>query len=87
MRGGKYSIVEDGAMVADDGVITWLGATSSLDARLRHDAGGGVVDARGALVTPGLIDCHTHLVYAGNRARSCLPAGPATCWSNGTTRA
>jgi imidazolonepropionase len=27
-----------------------------------------VVDAKGALVTPGLVDCHTHLVYAGNRA-------------------
>ena len=69
MRGGKYSIVEDGAIVAEDGVIAWLGATSSLDARLRgNDEDGEVVDAKGALVTPGLIDCHTHLVYAGNRA-------------------
>ena len=70
MRGGKYSIVEDGAIVAEDGVIAWVGATSSLDARLRgNDEDGEVVDAKGALVTPGLIDCHTHLVYAGNRAR------------------
>ncbi len=69
LRGAKYSIVEDGAMVVDDGVIAWLGPTASLDARLRDEAGGAVLDAEGALVTPGLIDCHTHLVYAGNRAR------------------
>lgn len=69
MCGGKYSIVENGAIVADAGVIAWLGATSSVDARQRDRAEGEVVDAMGALVTPGLIDCHTHLVYAGHRAR------------------
>ena len=68
MRGGRYSIVEDGALVADAGRIEWLGPTGQLSPGLR---GGDdeVVDAHGALVTPGLIDCHTHLVYAGNRAR------------------
>ena len=59
-------------MIAEGGVITWLGATTALDARLRGtNAGSGddeVIEARGALVTPALIDCHTHLVYAGNRA-------------------
>lgn len=72
MRGGKYALVEGGAMVAEGGVITWIGPAGSLDARLRGSniasADDEVIEARGALVTPALIDCHTHLVYAGNRA-------------------
>ena len=67
MRGGRYSIVEHGAMRIEDGVIVELGPG------LRAPEGDGpepdVIDAHGALVTPGLIDCHTHLVFAGNRAR------------------
>lgn len=66
LRGGKYSVVEKGAMAVRDGVIEWVGPAGELDPRLR---GGDEVDARGALVTPGLVDCHTHLVFAGNRAR------------------
>jgi imidazolonepropionase len=65
MRGGKYSIVENAALVAEGGTIAWLGA----DADLARRDGDEVIDARGALVTPGLVDCHTHLVFAGNRAR------------------
>ena len=69
MRGGKYSLVDKGALVAVDGRIEWLGAMEGLDSLRRgNDNGAEVIDARGALVTPGLIDCHTHLVYAGNRA-------------------
>lgn len=81
MRGGRYSMLEKGAMVASDGLIEWVGPMSELDAhrstppkalmRGAREAGtraGDVVDAMGALVTPGLIDCHTHLVFAGNRA-------------------
>jgi imidazolonepropionase len=69
MRGGKYSIVEKGAMAIEDGLITELGPglRRGDDPQLRR--GDEVIDAQGALVTPGLIDCHTHLVYAGNRAR------------------
>jgi len=82
MRGGRYSIVEKGALAARDGVIDWVGPMSELDAhrsspprdlmrgaREERARAGDVVDAMGALVTPGLIDCHTHLVFAGNRAR------------------
>ena len=66
MRGGRYSIVEDAAIAAEGDIISWVGPMSGLDSRMpRNDE----IDARGALVTPGLIDCHTHLVYAGNRAR------------------
>ena len=68
MRGGHYSIVENGAMRTEDGRIAWIGDAASLKPR-RHPDGEEVLDVKGALVTPGLIDCHTHLVYAGDRAR------------------
>ena len=67
MRGGRYAMIDDGAMVAEAGVISWVGPRE-LAPTLRR-AGDDVIDAKGALVTPGLVDCHTHLVYAGNRAR------------------
>jgi imidazolonepropionase len=66
MRGGAVSMVEDGALEEEGGRITWIG--SSRDARAQGAAREDAIDARGALVTPGLIDCHTHLVYAGHRA-------------------
>ncbi len=67
MRGARYSIVENGALRVEDGRIAWVGEAASVSPR-RH-AGEEVIDARGALVTPGLVDCHTHLVFAGDRAR------------------
>ncbi len=67
MRGGRYSMIENGALATHAGRIRWIGATAESLAVAR--AGDEILDARGALVTPGLIDCHTHLVYAGNRAR------------------
>jgi imidazolonepropionase len=70
MRGGRYSMIEDGAMVCEDGSIKYVGPVGGLDSRLRgNESTLESIDAGGALVTPGLIDCHTHLVYAGNRAR------------------
>ena len=68
MRGARYSIIENGALRAEDGRIAWIGEAASLSPRLPLE-GEQVVDAKGALVTPGLVDCHTHLVYAGDRAR------------------
>ena len=67
MRGGRYNEVRDGAVYAKDGRIAWLGPMADLP-RAGHD-GAERLDVQGALVTPGLVDCHTHLVYAGNRAR------------------
>jgi imidazolonepropionase len=60
-----YGWLEDGALAVEDGRIAWVGASDSVPATLRA---GSVHDAQGALITPGLIDCHTHLVYAGDRA-------------------
>ncbi|WP_051748981.1 imidazolonepropionase [Nevskia soli] len=63
--GDGYGIIEDGAVAALDGRIAWVGRRAELPggwcARIEHDC-------RGGWLTPGLIDCHTHLVYAGSRA-------------------
>ena len=67
MRGGRYAILDDAGLLAEDGVIRWIGAMHASD-RMPRGADVETVDAGGALVTPGLVDCHTHLVYAGDRA-------------------
>lgn len=59
-------IVDDGAIVASDGRIVFAGPTAQLPAALMRDA--EIIDCGGRWITPGLIDCHTHLVHAGNRA-------------------
>lgn len=60
-----YGLIEDGALAVEDGRIAWVGPRAELPDQLGR---GTVHDAQGALLTPGLIDCHTHLVYAGDRA-------------------
>ena len=57
-------VIEPGALIAEGGRIAWLGGDS--DARV--PSGAEEIDARGRAVLPGLIDCHTHLVFAGDRA-------------------
>jgi imidazolonepropionase len=59
-----YSAIHDGALLITDGRLQWVGPRAELpavDAREVRSAGG-------AWITPGLIDCHTHLVYAGDRS-------------------
>src|SRR5262245_49044179 len=58
-------VSEDGAVAARDGRIAWVGARSDLPAWQAADH----IDLQGRWVTPGLVDCHTHLVYGGNRAQ------------------
>lgn len=63
----RYGLIDDAALVVDGTMLRWVGPRSELPPELaqqcreQHDCGG-------ALVTPGLIDCHTHLVYGGDRA-------------------
>src|ERR1700736_5683535 len=59
-------IIERGAVAIENGGIAYAGEEGEMPARLR--AIGEIVDCEGRWITPGLIDCHTHLVYAGNRA-------------------
>ena len=58
--------IERGALVVDGEAIAWVGDEADLPRGLAIDA---EHDLDGALVTPGLVDCHTHLVYGGQRAR------------------
>ena len=60
-----YGLIEDAAIAVADRRIAWVGKRTDLPPELSAlDA----VDMGGRLVTPGLIDCHTHLVHGGNRA-------------------
>ncbi|MNJ21276.1 Imidazolonepropionase [compost metagenome] len=64
MAQGSYSIIEDAAIVTSAGHIEWIGPRQALPA-ITADR---TVDLGGAWVTPGLIDCHTHAVFGGNRS-------------------
>ena len=63
-----YGLIEDAALMTEGEHIAWVGSRADLPAALASSAAQHH-DAQGALITPGLIDCHTHLVYGGNRAR------------------
>lgn len=64
MAHGKYSIIEDAAIVTSGALIEWIGPQAEL-IEPEHD---NCIDLGGAWVTPGLIDCHTHTVFGGNRS-------------------
>ena len=57
-------VIEDGAIAAKDGRIAWVGRRAELPG-----SGAETIRCGGAWILPGLIDCHTHLVFAGDRAR------------------
>ena len=61
-----YALMRNGAVAIDGGQIAWVGPDADLPPEYR-DADS--LDAEGRFVTPALIDCHTHLVHGGNRAR------------------
>ncbi len=60
-------IVEKGAVASRGGRIAFAGAQDDLPGTVR-DRAQKIVDCEGRWITPGLIDCHTHLVYGGDRA-------------------
>jgi imidazolonepropionase len=64
---GPYGKVQDGALAIRGDKIAWIGHRGELPADLESRAG-EVHDGKGCWITPGLVDCHTHLVYAGSRA-------------------
>lgn len=60
-------IVEKGAIVVENGRIAYAGPESELPVPAIESA--DILDLEGRWVTPGLVDCHTHIIYGGNRAR------------------
>ena len=62
----ELGLIRDAAMLMEDGRIAAVGRYADL--RDRIDGATTVIDAEGRLVTPGFVDAHTHLVFAGNRA-------------------
>jgi len=62
-----YGLIERGAIAMHEGRIAWVGKQEALPGEA-HALAAQVEDLGGAVVTPGLIDCHTHLVFGGNRA-------------------
>jgi imidazolonepropionase len=67
-QGGPYGALEDGAIAAADGRIAWAGSRRDLPGKPESLAR-RVHDLAGRWLTPGLIDCHTHIVHGGDRAQ------------------
>ncbi|GAC1545240.1 MAG: imidazolonepropionase [Collimonas sp.] len=65
--GNPAQIIADGAIVVRDGLIAWIGSEPEMPAEFSH-AELVRYNVGKRWITPGLIDCHTHLVYGGNRA-------------------
>ncbi|HET6832222.1 MAG TPA: imidazolonepropionase [Acidimicrobiales bacterium] len=63
-RPGPYGLVLDGAVGVAGGYVAWIGPMADLPP---GTGASHTVDAAGALITPGLVDCHTHLVFGGDR--------------------
>ncbi len=66
MAAGNVSLIDRGAVAVTDEHIAWVGTANEIP---RDLASANRVDCEGRLLTPGLIDCHTHIVFGGNRAR------------------
>jgi imidazolonepropionase len=64
--GAPYGAIDDGALAERGGAIAWVGARADLPAPPERLAA-RVIDAGGRWITPGLIDPHTHLMFAGDR--------------------
>ncbi len=65
---GRTSVIPRGAVAAHSGRIVWVGAEENLEREVTVAPDAERIDAGGRAVLPGLVDCHTHLVWAGDRA-------------------
>ena len=72
----SYGLIPNGYLLIQDGLISALGPMSAIPENLANDMANDTgmghmdvtIDANGRLLTPALIDCHTHIVYGGHRA-------------------
>ncbi len=70
---GQLQVLEHAAMAVHEGIIVWIGSDNDTTPLFLQDAsadadGITLIDAQGAVITPGFVDSHTHLVFAGDRA-------------------
>ncbi|MDN5665002.1 MAG: imidazolonepropionase [Psychrobacter sp.] len=63
-----YGQLESAALGIKDGKIAWIGTYEQIKPHLTHYKSDQIKDVHGNWITPGLIDCHTHIVYGGNRS-------------------
>jgi len=63
-----YGQLESVAIGIKDGKIAWVGTYEQIKPHLTHYKSDQIKDVHGNWITPGLIDCHTHIVYGGNRS-------------------
>ena len=70
---GVLQVLSNAAIAVHDGVIAWIGPNDHVEPMFQpdpdsNDDGITIVDAQGVVVTPGFVDSHTHLIFAGDRA-------------------
>ena len=74
---GPLQVIPNASIAVHNGIIVWIGPDNEAEPMFQHDSHAGregrvgeiaLVDAQGAVVTPGLVDSHTHLVFAGDRS-------------------
>jgi imidazolonepropionase len=63
-NGAPYGLIDDGVVGVKQGKIVWVSPRAAAD---RANFGADVVEGYGRCLSPGLIDCHTHLIYGGQR--------------------
>ena len=69
---GQLQVIPNAAIAVHQGKIVWLGPDNDAEPLFQHknahSDGIALIDAEGAVITPGLVDSHTHMVFAGDRA-------------------
>ena len=67
-EGGGLGIIREGAVAVAAGRVVWVGRAADLEGGVRVGPETRVLDAGGRVVMPGLVECHTHLAFGGDRA-------------------